>query len=60
MPLDSLGQLLGQLTMVEQPQTSQTTSSDAVAARSFAATSLMFTTTPESHLYGQPSIPAGY
>lgn len=31
-PADSLGQLLGQLTMAEQPSTSQTVSSDAAGA----------------------------
>jgi len=39
---DSLGKLLGQLTMAEQPSTSQTVSSDAGAAKSFVVTSSMF------------------
>jgi len=58
--LDSLGQLLAHLTMVKQPQTSQTASLDVVVAESFAATSSMLTTTPKSHLHGQPSVLVGY
>ena len=59
-PVDSLGQLLGQLTMVEQPLTSQTVSFDVAAAESFVVTPSMFSTTPESHLYGEFSILIGY
>jgi len=59
-PIDSLGQLLGQLNMDEQLSTSQTISSDAVVAESYVATSSMFSTTPESHLYGESSVPVGY
>ena len=59
-PVDSLGQLLGQLTMVEQPSTSQTVSFDAAMAESSITTSSMFSTTPESHLYGESSILIGY
>jgi hypothetical protein len=46
--------------MAEQPSTSQTVSSDAAAAESSVVTSSMFSTTPESHLYGESSIPVGY
>ena len=59
-PFNSLGQLLGQLTMAEQLSTSQTVSSDAAAAESSIATSSMFSITPESHLYGKSSVPVGY
>ena len=57
--VDSLGQILGQLTMFKQPSTSQTVSSDEAAAESFVATSSLFSTTPKSHLYGESSIPIG-
>ena len=46
--------------MAEQPLTSQTVSSDVAAAESFVATSSMFSTTPELHLYGESSILVGY
>ena len=40
--------------------TSQTISSVTVAIASAVTTSSMFTTTPESHLYGGSSVPLGY
>lgn len=46
-PIDSLGQILGPLTMDEQPSTSQTISSDAATSEYFVSTSSMFYTTPE-------------
>jgi len=49
-----------QLTMAKQPSTSQTVSSDAATTKSFVVTSSMFSTTPESHLYGESSILVGY
>ena len=57
-PVDLLGNLLGHLIM-EEP-TSQTVPFVMAIAESSVATSSMFTTTPESHLYGVPSIPLGY
>lgn len=41
-------------------KTSQTVSSVTPTTTSTIATSSMFTTTPESHLYAGPSIPLGY
>ena len=59
-PVESLGQLLGQLTMAEQPSASQTVSYDADVVEYYVVTSSMFSTTPESHLYGESSILVGY
>jgi len=44
---ESLGQLLGQLTMAEQPLTSEIVSFDAVAVETSFVTPSMFSTTPE-------------
>ena len=57
-PVDSLGNLLGHLTMAES--TSQTVPCITATKESSTATSSMFTMTPESHLYGVPFIPSGY
>lgn len=46
--------------MAEQLSTSHIVSFDAAAAKSSVATSSMFSTTPESHLYGEFSILVGY
>lgn len=59
-PVKYLGQLLRQLNMAEKPSTSQTVSSNATVVESSVVTSLMFSTTPESHLYGESSISVGY
>ena len=48
------------LTRAEQPSTSETVSSNASAAKSSVATSSIFSTTLESHLYGEWSILVGY
>jgi len=40
--------------------TSQTVPSVTAVAKSSVATSSMFTTTPESYLYGASSVPSGY
>ncbi len=58
--IESLRKNLGQITMAEQPSTSQTVSSDAASVESSVTTSSMFSTTLESHLYGEPSILVGY
>ena len=46
--------------MAKQPSTSQTISSDAATVESSVVTYSMFSTTPESHLYGESSILIGY